>query len=185
MKKLLVSMFAILGLGFPMLAQVDHDFKLDEKIPVASLDLKKNQIPPEIIKSVTSDFENGQPLTFGKFPFVLEKYAWIIKNDDADLKPDQYQVFIKAKDGSDIYAIYTPEGKIIQSRAIYKNIEVPLPVRESLAKSQYKDWTIIGDKEILSYFIDKNNVEKHFRITVEKNNAKHSISFNYKEPATK
>jgi hypothetical protein len=185
MKKFIVSGLAFLGFLIPTLAQVDHDYNLNEKIPVATLDLKKEQIPLAIIKSVNADFKNGQALTAGKFPFVLENYGWIINKDASDQKPDQYQVYIKAKDGSDIYAIYNPDGKTIQSRAVYKNITIPEAVKLSLAKSQYKDWTVVGDKEIIMYYGDKSNMLEHFRLTVEKNNVKRSISFNYKEPLAK
>jgi len=185
MKKLFVSVLAFLGFLFPLLSQVDHDYSITDKIPVETLTLKKEQIPPAIIKAVTSDFSTGQALTYGKFPFVLENYGWVINKDAAGEKPDHYEVLIKANDGSDVYAVYAPDGSIIQSRSLYKNITIPAEVKNSLAKGQYKDWTIVGDKEIIKFYNSKKDVEEHFRITVEKNNVKRSISFNYKEPAPK
>jgi hypothetical protein len=185
MKKFLVSVIALSGFLFPLLAQVDHDARENDIIPVESLTLKKEQIPQAIVKAVAVDFATGQPVTWGKFPFNLENYGWVVNNDVTGQKPDHYEVLIKAKDGSDVYAVYTADGTIIESRSMYKNIPIPTEVTASLAKSQYKDWTIVGDKELIKYYKDRKNVEEHFRLTVQKNNVKRSISFNYKEPVTK
>ena len=57
----------------------------------------------------------------------------------------------------------------------------PAHVLAALAKSQYKDWAIVGNKEIIRFYHDRNNssVEQHFRLTVQKDNVKRSISFNF------
>jgi hypothetical protein len=185
MKKFLASVLALSGFLFPLLAQVDHDARVNDVIPVETLTLKKEQIPQAIVKSVAVDFSTGQPVTWGKFPYNLENYGWVVNQGTAGEKPDHYEVLIKAKDGSDVYAVYNADGTIIETRSVYKNIPVPAEVTASLAKSKYSDWTIIGDKELIKYFKDKKNIEEHFRLTVQKGNLKHSISFNYKEPAKK
>jgi hypothetical protein len=183
MKKLIISLFVFTGFLFPLLAQVDHDQSVNDIIPVESLTLKKDQVPAAISKAVLSDFAKDEAFRWGKFPYVLEKYGWVVSKDAADQKPDRYEVNIKANDGSDIYAVYSPDGTILQSRTIRKNAFLPSAVSQALAKSQYKDWTVVGDKELIKYWNAKNDIEEHFRITVEKNNVKKSISFNYKEPA--
>jgi hypothetical protein len=55
-------------------------------------------------------------------------------------------------------------------------------VTQALAKSQYRDWTVVGDKELIKYYNSKADVEEHFRVTLEKNNVKKTVSFNFKEP---
>jgi hypothetical protein len=185
MKRLMVSFLAIAGLLFPMLAQVDHDHRLDDIVPLEFLTLKKEQIPPAIIKAVSAEYTTGQPLTWGKFPYVLERYGWVVSQNAGGEKPDRYEVMIKAKDGSDLYAVYDPDGTIIESRSLYKNIPLPVNVKNALSKSQYKDWAVVGDREIIRYYKTKKDIEEHFRVTVEKNNVKRSISFNYEEPVSK
>jgi hypothetical protein len=184
MKKLFVSLLAFTGFLFPLLAQVDHDQNMDDKVPVESFILRKDQVPAAIRNAVNSDFATGEAFRWAKFPFVLEKYGWVIAKDESGQPPDQYDVNIKAKDGSDIYAIYSSDGTIIQSRTIRKNAILPESVSMALKKSQYKDWTVVGDKEIIKYWNTKNDIEEHYRITVEKNNVKKTISFNYKDPVT-
>lgn len=182
MKKLIVSVITLTGFLFPLAAQVDHDQSINEIIPIENLVLKKEQVPAAIVKAVNDEFATAQAFRWGKFPYVLEKYGWVVAKDAANQKPDRYEVNIKVKDGSDIYAIYSPDGTIIQSKVIRKNAILPSSVLQALAKSQYKDWQVVGDKELIKYFNAKNDVEEHFRITVEKNNVKKTISFNYKEP---
>jgi hypothetical protein len=184
MKKLVVSLLAFTGFLFPLCGQVDHDQRPNESIPVESLILKKEQVPDAIVKAVNSDFATGEAFKWGKFPYILEKYGWVIESGAAGQSPDRYEVNIKATDGSDIYAIYSADGTIIQSRTVRKNASLPYSVSLALGKSQYKDWTVVGDKELIKYWNSKNDIEEHFRITVEKNNVKKSISFNYKEPAS-
>lgn len=185
MKRVLFSIFSLTGFIFPLLAQVDHDYKVSDVVPVESLMLKKDQIPPAIVNAVNADFKTGKPLTWGKFPYTLADYGWVVSKEAAAEKPDQYEVFIKAADGSDVYAVYKPDGTIIQSRSIYKNAPIPEEVRTKLANSQYKDWAVAGDKELIRYYNYKKDIIAHFRLTVEKNNVKRTISFNYKEPASK
>ncbi|MFZ0281632.1 MAG: hypothetical protein WAL29_08280 [Bacteroidales bacterium] len=182
MKKLFFLLIASAGFTFPLFAQVDHVLDESEAMPVETLILKKDQVPPAIINAVNSDFRNGEAFKWGKFPFTLEKYAWVVDKDAGNAKPDYYEVFIKAHDGSDIYAVYTPDGTIKQSRTIRKNAALLPSVMQSLAKSQYKDWTVVGDKEIIKYYNTKNDIEEHVKVTVEKNNVKKNLSFNYKEP---
>jgi hypothetical protein len=64
---------------------------------------------------------------------------------------------------------------------------IPQSVKESLANSQYKDWTVVGNKEVIRYYHDNDisSVEQHYRITVEKDKVKRSISFNYQNKNTK
>lgn len=184
MKRLVISLFALSGFLFPLLAQVDHDQRENEIIPVEALTLKKDQIPAAIVKAVETEFASGSAFKWGKFPYVLEKYGWVVAQDAKSEKPDRYEVNITTKDGSNVFAVYAPDGTIIQSRVIRKNAALPFNVTQALAKSQYKDWTVVGDKELIKYFNTKNDVEEHYRVTVQKNNVKKTVSFNYKEPTT-
>lgn len=183
MKKLIISLITFTGLLFPLAAQVDHDQREGDEVPIETLTLKKEQVPDAIVQAVKEDFVTGQPFKWGKFPYVLEKYGWIVSQEAKQQKPDYYEVFIKASDGSDVYAIYKPDGTILQSKIVRTNAVLPSSVMKKFENSKYKGWNIVGDKELIKYYNAKNDVEEHYRITVEKGNVKKSISFNYKEPA--
>ena len=99
----------------------------------------------------------------------------------ANLKLDRYEVTMKNEKGNDLWAVYAANGELIESREMSVNVPVPTYIMEELSKSKYKDWKIVGNKEIIKYYHDHNNssVEQHLRLTVEKDNVKRSLSFNF------
>ena len=142
-------------------------------------------MPDAVVKAVNKDFDKANPLTWGKFPYALKSYAWVVNPDATVKKPNLYEVEIKGNDGSDIYAVYDPNGTIIQSRSIYKDAPLPPQIMKLLENSKYKGWNVVGDKELIKYYKGKSNVEEHFKITVRNGNEKRNISFKYTEPESK
>jgi hypothetical protein len=183
MKKLIFSSLVILVFALPTIAQVDHDYNPKDLVPTPGPNLSKDQIPASVLKAASIDFNLSKPETWTKFPYALKEYGWVYDKDAADVKPDRYEVSMKATNGDDLYAVYSSDGVLITTREVNNNAPVPASVIEALSKSQYKDWKIIGNKEIIRYYHDKKNVEQHFRVTVEKDNVKRTVSFNYQANA--
>jgi hypothetical protein len=183
MKKLMFSFLAILVFVLPGIAQVDHDYNPKDIVPVPGPNLSKDEVPASVIKAASTDFNLSKPETWTKFPYALKEYGWVYDKDASGVKPDRYEVTMKATNGDDLYAVYSSDGVLISTREVNNNAPVPPSVMEALAKSQYKDWKIVGNKETIRYYHDKRNVEQHFRLTVEKDNVKRSISFNYQANA--
>jgi hypothetical protein len=181
MKKLLFSVMVFLGILFPLMAQVDHDYNVNDRVPVVNATLKADQVPAVIIKSAQTQFDITNSATWSKFPYALKEYGWVYDAGASNVKLDRYEVAMKNKDGSDLWAVYTSKGELVESRQASENVPIPANVQEALSKSQYKDWKVTGNKEIIKYYHDHNNssVEQHFRLTVEKDNVKRSISFNF------
>jgi hypothetical protein len=183
MKKLIFSCLVILVFALPTIAQVDHDYNPKDLVPVPGPNLSKDQVPASVIKAASIDFNLSKPETWTKFPYALKEYGWVYDKDAADVKPDRYEVSMKATNGDDLYAVYSSDGVLITTREVNNNAPVPASVLEALSKSQYKDWKIVGNKETIKYYHDKKNVEQHFRVTVEKDNVKRTVSFNYQANA--
>jgi hypothetical protein len=182
MKKLLVSVLALSGFLFPLMAQfVDHDYNPNDRIPVVNATITKEQVPPAVLKAVNTQFDQSNPLTWSKFPYALKEYGWVYDVGASTLDLNHYEVTMKTKTGNDLWAVYDADGDLIETREMSTNIPLPQSVKDGLAKSQYKDWTVVGDKEIIRYYHDHNktSAEQHFRVTVQKNNVKRSISFNF------
>jgi hypothetical protein len=181
MKKLLISVLALSGFLFPLLAQVDHDFNQNDKVPLVNAKITKEQVPAVVLKAAQTHFDMSNTGTWSKFPYALKEYGWVYDIGTSDIKLDRYEVTMKTKEGNDLWAVYNAKGELIESREASSNIPMPANVMEALAKSQYKDCKVVGDKEIIKFFHDQdfNNVEQHFRVTVEKDNVKKSISFNF------
>ena len=181
MKKLILSLFVFMGFLFPLLAQVDHDFNVNDRVPLASTELKVGLVPEAVIKAAQSRFDINNSTTWTKFPYALKEYGWVYDIGASDIKLDRYKVTLKNKDGNDLWAVYTSKGELVESRETANNVAPPPNVMEALSKSQYKDWKIVGDREVIKFYHDHDNskVEQHFRLTVEKDNVKKSISFNF------
>jgi hypothetical protein len=183
MKKFLITCLVSLAFVLPCLAQVDHDYNANDLIPVSGMSLTIDKIPVAVVNAARADFDLGNPQTWTMFPYALQGYGWVYDKGASDVKPDLYEVTWKSKKGNDLYAVYSANGNLIASRELLRDVLVPPSVQKSLANSKYKDWKIVGDKELIRYYHDKNSVEQHFRLTVEKDNVKRSISFNYQAKA--
>ncbi|MEI6851791.1 MAG: hypothetical protein WCL06_03070 [Bacteroidota bacterium] len=183
MKKLLFTGVALLLFAVPIMAQVDHDYNPNDVVPTPGPNLSKDQVPASVVKAASIDFDLAKPETWTKFPFALKEYGWVYDKAASDVKPDRYEVTMKASNGDDLYAVYSADGVLIATREVNNNAAVPASVMAALSKSQYKDWKIVGNKETIRYYHDKKSVEQHFRVTVEKDNVKRSISFNYQASA--
>ena len=165
----------------PTLAQVSHDYNPNDREPVISATITKDQVPPAVLKAVSTQFDKNNPLSWSKFPYALKEYGWVYDVGASNLNLDRYVVKMKTDKGNDLEALYTNNGELIESREMSANVPVPNSIMEQFLKSQYKDWKIVGNKQIIKFYHDHNNssVEQHFRITVEKDNIRRSISFNW------
>jgi hypothetical protein len=187
MKKLLFGCSAFFILLLPSLAQVDHDYNFNDRVPIENASITRDQVPPAVLKAASTQLDLNNPATWSKFPYALKEYGWVYDVGASELALNHYQVTMKTKSGNKFWAIYDAAGNLIETKEASLNIPMPATVKDALANSQYKDWTVVGDKEIIRYFHDHNNtsVEQHFRLTVEKDKVKRSISFNFQAGANK
>jgi hypothetical protein len=172
----------------PSIAQVSHDFNSNDREPLVNTTIAKEQVPAAVVKAVNVQFEKNNPVTWSRFPFALKEYGWVYDVGASNLKLDHYQVTMKTTNGDDFQAIYTADGNLIETREMSNNVPIPPDIMAEFKNSQYKDWKIVGNKEIIQFYHDYNNVnsvEQHFRITVEKDKVRRSISFNYQQTSTK
>ncbi len=185
MKKLLISILAFSAFIFPLLGQVDHDYNINDRVPIVNTTITKDQVPAAVLKAAQTQFDLSNPVTWSKFPYALKEYGWVYDVGASDIKLDRYEVTLKNKEGHDLWAIYAANGDLIESRETANNVAMPINIQLALSKSQYKDWKVVGDKEIIKFYRDHNNsnVEEHFRLTVEKEKVKRSISFNFQGKA--
>jgi len=181
MKKLLITCLAFVGLVLPSLAQVSHDYNVSDMEPGVVAKITKEQVPVAVVNAVNVQFDKNDPITWSRFPYALKEYGWVYDMGAENVKLDRYEVEMKTDKKADLWAVYSNKGELIETREMAINIAIPPDVLEKFLKSQYKDWKIVGNKEIIRFYHDHNNssVEQHFRITVEKEGVKRSISFNW------
>lgn len=171
---------------FQMFAQVDHDYNPNDKEPIAVYNLSDDQVPITVAKEIDKDFNRKKAEGWSKFPYTLKEYGWVYDSIGTyNVNPDRYVAKIIINNGHDLYAVYDAKGFLIATREISENMPMPPSVQERLANSTYSDWNLVGNKEIIRFYYDRKNVEQHFRITVEKDGVKRSISFNFQPPSIK
>lgn len=181
MKTLLITCLALISFVSLSQSQVSHDYNANDMEPAVTAKIPKDQIPAAVVNAVNVQFDNSNPTSWSKFPYALKEYGWVYDLGAGNVNLDRYEVTMKTDRGNDFWAVYTKNGELVETREMSKDIAIPPPVMEKFLKSQYKDWKIIGNKEIIRFYHDhdKNRVEQHFRITVEKDGVKRSISFNW------
>jgi hypothetical protein len=181
MKKLFISIGLMFSLLIPLVAQVDHDFNVNDRVPVVNASIAKDQVPAAVLKAVNNQFNTNNPITWSKFPYALKEYGWVYDVGAAQIPLDRYEVSMKTNKGNNMWAVYNAEGELIETREVLTDIPTPRSIQIALDNSQYKGWQIVGNKEIIRYYHDHDisKVEQHLRLTVEKDNVKRSISFNY------
>jgi hypothetical protein len=180
MKTFFIICFALIAFVLPSLAQ-SHDYNPNDREPAVLTKLTKDQIPEAVLKAVNVQFSRDKPETWSRFPYALKEYGWVYDVGAENINLDRYEVTMKKDKGDELMAIYSNKGELIETNEYAKNIPIPPSVMDEFKKCKYADWNIIGNREIIRFYHDHDNssVEQHFRITVEKNGVKRSISFNW------
>lgn len=181
MKKTLLTLTMVAAFTLSSFAQVDHDYNLNDRVPIVSATISKDNVPDAVLQAVSKQFDQNNPVTWSKFPYALKEYGWVYDVGSSDIPLERFEVTMKTTEGRDLWAVYSAKGELIESREVARDIAIPQSVQQALSKSQYKDWTVVGNKEIIRYYHDHDikTAEQHFRVTVEKDNVKRSISFNF------
>ena len=177
-----LTLLLLVALGIPLFAQdIDHDYNPNDRVPIVNATITKEQVPAAVLKAVNQQFDKNDPITWSRFPYALKEYGWVYDVGSSNIPLNRYEVTMKTGAGNDFWAVYSANGELVETRELRKNAPVPRYVQVELANSKYKDWTILADKEIIKYYHDHDfsSVEQHFRLTVEKDNVKRSLSFNY------
>jgi len=179
MKKLLFTLFALTSFLLPSFAQDagNTNQPYEVVVPDKGFVLKRNQVPLSVQKARNIDFKVDEPITWTKFPYTLKDFGW--EYDESGTKADYYHVTMKDSKGKMIYAVYSSKGDLIATKEETTNAKLPAYVLESLAKSKYKDWTIVGNKEVVQFFNKKKSVKQFIRLTIAKDNEIKHINFNY------
>jgi hypothetical protein len=173
MKKSLFLLLGFLALTFPILAQE----VVSEEVPAEQLTLKKGNIPAPVAKAAEQLFEGSTQIAWGAFPYELKNYGWAV-NKEYNEPIDHYEIQFKGKDGSDIYAVFESTGELISDRIVHKNAPVPAAIMKSIENSEYKNWKITGDVELIKN--TQKKVVEHYAVKLTNGNKKKTLYFTTK-----
>ncbi|MCX6260784.1 MAG: hypothetical protein NTY95_08100 [Bacteroidia bacterium] len=174
MKKSLFLLLGFMVLTFPILAQ------LSEEGPAEFLTLKKGNIPLPVLKAADQLFQGNTQVAWGVFPYEFKKYGWVV-NKDYNEPIDHYQIRFKAKDGSDIDAVFESTGELISSRIINKHAPVPPAILKAIENGEYKDWKIVSD--VMKIKNSQKNTVEHYAVKLSKGNMTKNLYFTIKGEA--
>ena len=178
MKKLIlnqavISLIFFLVASFPAFAQ---DL-MTEEVPVESLTLKKGNIPPDVLKTAEEIFKDDKQVEWGAFPYELKNYGWVV-DQDYNQPIDHYEIHMKTKDGTDVFAVFESTGQLIRYRTENKNAAIPVNILDAIAKTEYKDWKI--DPAVVIITNNQKKVVEHYKIKVQKGNQKKELYYTIK-----
>lgn len=170
MKKLLLLISAILVLTFPIMAQE----LLSEEVPEEILTLKKGNIPPAVVKAAEELFKGSTQIKWGVFPYEFKDYGWVV-NKDYNEPIDHYEIYLKTTNGDEAHAVFEPNGDLVRYKLMTKNVPLPKPVLSAISKSEYKDWKINKDVELIKS--DQKKVVEHYIVKLENGNQKKTLYY--------
>jgi len=151
--------------------------QVSEEVPVETLTLKKGNLPPAVIKSAEELFKGNTQVQWGSFPYELKDYGWVV-NKDYDSPIDHYEIHLKTKDGNDVYAVFESTGEMIRYRMTNKKAPLPASILSAIAKTEYKDWKLLGDSEVIKS--NQKKIVEHYAVKLEKGNQKKTLYYTMK-----
>lgn len=182
MKKM-TSILIFLGASLlPAIAQSYPTGMIDEKVSVVTAKIPKDKIPAAIIKAANMNFDKDNPFTWTKFPRELKEFGWVYEVGSNQDKPlSGFEVTMRSTADRYLRANYDVNGKLTESRERSTNIPVPIYILRDIAGSQYKDWKITGNKEVVQFYStgDKPTADQYFRLILRKGSEKKRLAYRY------
>jgi hypothetical protein len=132
-------------------------------------------VPDKVKAAVNRDFGKDLKIDWASTKLNFEQYGWEQIRDVSTEDINYYTIHTKLAKGSEIDAVYTPDGKLIRSREKLEDFEPPKNILSALEKSPYKDWKI--DKDVHVIKDHKGKVQDHYVFLVQKGNERKNVYF--------
>jgi hypothetical protein len=183
MKKLILTSTTLVAFMLPMVAQGDTFSSLDERVAVVTALIPTDGVSSSIIQAVNTKFDKNNPLTWSSFPHQLKEYGWVYDIGSSSVPLTNFEVTMKTTAGDVMSAIYGVDGNLLETREISKNIPLPRYVMEALTTSEFKDWTVVGNREVTRFYQDPGSprADQIIKLTLEKESSKKKLTFKYVE----
>ena len=159
---------------FPLLAQ---DKDVEDVTPIEKAIVTKAEVPAAVTQAASTDFKDYLPIKFSTVGYKLKNYGWS-PNTDVPEQLDHYELHLVAKDGSYLDALYSPDGNLERYKKVIKNEALPRPILESIANSDYKNWTLAKDQEVITG--DPKEVKDHYVIRLKNGSKTKTLYFSDK-----
>ena len=181
MKKMLFVLIILASFASLVIAQSDQYATQSEYVAVVTSRIPGDVLPPAISNGVNTRFDKNNPLTWSKLPYKLQEFGWVYEVGAPENKLSRYEVSMTTSAKGYITGLYNADGELVETRERSKNIPVPRYIMEALFESPYKDWKVVGNKEVINFYQNKDNpnAEQNFRLNIEKDNVRKKLAFKY------
>jgi hypothetical protein len=172
MKKFMIFKIFILSAFLPVCLQAQNI-----QLPTVEIKVSQDKVPPVVKAAVLRDFGKGhQPMVWVTPGTSFDTFGWEQTVDVNNMDIYYYSLYTQTTEGSTLYALYTPSGKLVRSKEEVKNFEPPRDILSSLEKSNFKDWRIIKDVHIVK--ANENGMHKElYDLKLEKGNHRKVVYF--------
>lgn len=180
MKKILLSLIVLAAINFSVVAQSNF-YPTGEYVAVVTADIPVASLPALISKTVNVRFDKDNPLTWSKLPYKLNDFGWVYEVGTPEERLARYEVSMKTTRGGFFKGFYNEEGELVETIERSKDITVPRYIMEALLSGPYKDWTVVGNKEVVNFFQNSDNPKavQKVKLVIEKDKVKRTLAFNY------
>ena len=180
MKKMFLIPIVMAAFVLSVNAQYDPDNYPSEEVTLGSAKISKGDLPSGVVKAVNTKFDKNNPSTWSKLPHTLKDYGWVY-DFGGETKLSHYKVQMKTTSGDLLRGVYDTEGNLVESREISKNIRVPRYIMVALFEGPYKDWKIVGNREVVNFYNGKDNslARQNFKLKLQKDKETAKLAFDY------
>jgi hypothetical protein len=179
MKKIFFAIALMAALNIPILAQAD--LTVSEYVGIVTASIPGSELPAVITNGVNTRFDKDNPLTWTKFPHKMKEFGWVYEIGESEKVPAKFEVNMKITSGGYLTGVYDEKGDLVETREKSRNIPVPNYIMKAFIEGPYKDWKIVGNKEVINYFQtrERPGAEQHFKLNIEKNNERKKLAYDY------
>ena len=149
----------------------------EETASVTLVPSPKGEDSKEIISTIESDFGVGKPVEKVLEPLKHLSIRWKISKEQFDefshgMDVAFVEVFAKS-DNETQNALYDSKGNLVQLSEVVFNAPLPETAKE-IIDMKYKDWKVLGDKEIIN---TKDKRPDYFKVSVSNEKKKKALYF--------
>lgn len=145
------------------------------QLPTVEIKVHQDLVPQAVKEAALKDFGEGhKPIVWVTTQSLFSTYEWAQSTNIENMEVSDYGIHTKTNNGSSLDAIYTPDGKLINSREYLKNFRPSLNIMLALQKTEFKDWGLNKDFRVRKISFNGSERER-YALVLKKGNKKKTI----------
>lgn len=150
-------------------------FAQEIKLPTVEIRVSQDKVPAQVKEAILNDFGEGhKPIAWVTNNSQFDTYAWEQSTNIENVDVFNYAIHTKTTAGSTLDAVYTSDGKRINSKEHLINFKPGLNIMLALQNTEFKDWGV--KKSLHSIKVSSSGSEKErYALIMKKGNAKKTV----------